>query len=302
MSEARLLFAATLLGLSSPVLAQEDLYPRPNGFQGDAPTVDGEEPTVAVSRGRSVGIGSAGAPVSRKIPSPDEGAEQKSDFTFVLSPYLWFPVVDGTVGGTEPGAVSFRIDTGDLLEAYEFGGLVHGEVRHKSGWGISVDYMFADLATTNDIGVVLDTTVDADILEVTVLRRIDLGRNSLDVYGGFRRWDSEVVIDVDTGAFPLQILTGDTWTDPLVGGRYQHALSRRWKLRVQGDIGGFGIDSDLAWHAVAGVSYATSERTSLELAYKRLTVERLSPRIGGGPPVDLDLTVQGPLIGFAWAF
>ncbi|MEE4317082.1 MAG: hypothetical protein V2I74_08890 [Erythrobacter sp.] len=240
---------------------------------------------------------------AREQEAPPASDAQDKDFTFVVSPYVWMPVVDGRVGGTEPGALSFTIDTGDLLDAFEFGGLIHGEVRHKSGWGASVDYMFADLSTGGSIGIGdLTTVVDASILEVTVLRRVDLGDNALDLYGGIRRWDSEVVVDVDIPVIGFDILTGDTWTDPIVGARYHHAISSKWQLLVQGDIGGFGADSDFTWHAVAGIDYALSRRASAQLVYKRLTVERQSPRIGGGPPVDLDLTVQGPLIGFAYRF
>lgn len=247
--------------------------------------------------------GSEGEYGAMPAASPAAPADRDGgDFELILSPYLWLPVVDGQVGGSEPGAVSFEIDTGDLLDAFEFGGLIHSELRHRSGWGVSIDYMFADLSTSDDIGVQLDTSVDASIFEATVLREIELGANTLDVYAGIRRWDSDVVIDVDTGLFPIEILTGDTWTDPIAGARYRHRLSRRWTANVQGDVGGFGADSDFTWHAVAGVSYATSRRTTLEIAYKRLSVERQSPRIGGGPPVDLDLTVQGPLVGFAWRF
>lgn len=224
------------------------------------------------------------------------------DLTFIISPYLWLPVVNGDVGGTEPGAISFEVDTGDLLGAFESGGLIHGELRHGSGWGVSIDYMVADLSNTSDIGVVLDTRVDAAIFEATVLRRIALGRHSLDAYAGMRRWASDVVVDVSAGPIGIEILTGDTWTDPILGARYHHAISDRWQLLVQGDVGGFGIDSDFTWHAVAGASYAAGSRTSLHIVYKRLSVSRQSPRIGGGPPVDLDLTVQGPLVGFSWRF
>lgn len=224
------------------------------------------------------------------------------DLTFIVSPYLWRPVVTGDVGGTEPGAIGFEIDTGDLLDAFESGGLIHGELRHRSGWSVSIDYMFADLSNTSDIGVVLDTRVDAAIFEATVQRRIALGRHALDAYAGMRRWDSDVEVDVSAGPIGIEILTGDTWTDPILGARYQHAISDRWQLLVQGDVGGFGIDSDFTWHAVAGASYAAGSRTALHIVYKRLSVSRQSPRIGGGPPVDLDLTVQGPLVGFSWRF
>lgn len=236
------------------------------------------------------------------LPAAVKTVAQEDDITFILSPYLWLPVVTGEVGGTEPGAIAFEIDSGDLLDAFKFGGLIHGEARHASGWGVSVDYMFADLSTSSNIGVVLDTVVDASILEATVLRRIELGQHALDAYVGIRRWDSDVVVDFSAGPIGIEILTGDTWIDPLIGARYHHAISDRWQLLAQADVGGFGIDSDFTWHAVAGASYAVGSRTSLHIVYKRLSVSRQSPRIGGGPPVDLDLTVQGPLVGFAWRF
>lgn len=229
--------------------------------------------------------------------------DRPRDLTLVINPYLWMPVVDGQVGGIEPGALAFKLDTGDLLDAFDFGGLIHAELHHASGWGLSVDYMFADLSTGGSIGAgAIDTVVDASILEVTVLRRVPLGEDTLDLYGGIRRWDSEVVVDVDLPLLGFDILTGDTWTDPIVGARYGHPLSANWTLVVQGDVGGFGVDSDFTWHAVGGFSYALSRRASMQLVYKRLTVERQSPRIGGGPPVDLDLTVEGPLLGVAWQF
>lgn len=243
------------------------------------------------------------APEPLPTPEPAAAAREDPNFTFIVSPYVWMPVVDGQVGGTEPGALNFTIDTGDLLEAFDFGGLIHGEVRHKSGWGLSVDYMFADLSTGGSIGIGdLNTVVDASILEVAVVRRITGGDHALDLYGGFRRWDSKVVVDVDIPVIGFDIQTGDTWTDPIAGARYQHAIAPRWRLLVQGDIGGFEADSDFTWHAVAGIDFALSKRASAQLVYKRLSVERQSPRIGGGQPVDLDLTVQGPLIGFAYRF
>ena len=285
--------------MSLLMLAAYAATPLPAG--GEAAWVAGDGPAID-----DAGSGSTSAEMDLQA-TPSVSTERKTghedDFTFIVSPYVWMPVVDGQVGGTEPGALDFTIDTGDLLDAFDFGGLIHGEVRHKSGWGVSVDYMFADLSTGGSIGIGdLTTVVDANILEVTVLRRVDLGDNALDLYGGIRRWDSEVVVDVDIPVIGFDILTGDTWTDPIVGARYQHAISSKWQLLVQGDIGGFGADSDFTWHAVGGINYALSQRASVQLVYKRLSVERQSPRIGGGPPVDLDLTVQGPLIGFAYRF
>jgi hypothetical protein len=286
--------SASLAVLTAALPLVMPLAPLPVSGANDAPAAMVADPATAQAEADA-------APAPEAITPPDE--ERPRALTLTINPYLWMPVVDGKVGGTEPGALAFQLDTGDLLDAFDFGGLIHGELHHRSGWGLSVDYMFADLSAGGDIGIgAINTVVDASILEVTVLRRVPLRQDTLDLYGGIRRWDSEVVVDVELPLLGFDILTGDTWTDPIAGARYRHPLSSRWALLVQGDVGGFGVDSDFTWHAVGGFNYALSPRASLQLVYKRLSVERQSPRIGGGPPVDLDLTVEGPLLGVAWQF
>ncbi|MEO0056890.1 MAG: hypothetical protein RIT17_326 [Pseudomonadota bacterium] len=280
---------ASLALLTAPLAMVMPLAPLPEADTDAYPAAAAAEP------------GAEAPPAAEVAASPQ--AERPRDLTLIINPYLWMPVVDGKVGGTEPGALAFELDTGDLLEAFDFGGLIHGELHHASGWGLSVDYMFADLSTGGSIGPgAIETVVDASILEVTVLRRVPLGKDTLDVYAGIRRWDSEVVVDVELPPLGFDILTGDTWTDPIAGARYRHPLSAKWALLLQGDVGGFGVDSDFTWHAVGGFDFALSRRVSMQLVYKCLSVERQSPRIGGGPPVDLDLTVEGPLLGVAWQF
>jgi hypothetical protein len=280
---------ASLALLTAPLAMVLPLAPLPEADTDAYPAAAAAKP------------GAEAPPAAEVAASPQ--AERPRDLTLIINPYLWMPVVDGKVGGTEPGALAFELDTGDLLEAFDFGGLIHGELHHASGWGLSVDYMFADLSTGGSIGPgAIETVVDASILEVTVLRRVPLGKDTLDLYAGIRRWDSEVVVDVELPPIGFDILTGDTWTDPIAGARYRHPLSAKWALLLQGDVGGFGVDSDFTWHAVGGFDLALSRRVSMQLVYKRLSVERQSPRIGGGPPVDLDLTVEGPLLGVAWQF
>lgn len=239
---------------------------------------------------------SATPPVSR--PLVPEG----DDFTFIVSPYVWIPTVTGDIGLGAQG-LQFELDAGDLLDVFEFGGLIRGEVRHKSGWGVSVDHIFADLGTGVDILIGdVDADIDAGITEVAVVRRIDLDHHALDVYGGIRHWNADVDVAIETIFFNDTIRTGDDWIDPMIGARYLHSVSSDWRLIAQGDIGGFGVGSDFSWNVAAGASYDASENLSLQLVYRALSVDRESPAIGGGSPVDLNITIQGPLIGLAYRF
>jgi hypothetical protein len=253
--------------------------------------------TVTADNGVALEQAGEAAPEDRRSSEP-----KGDDFTVIVSPYVWIPTVTGQIGTAAQG-LHFQLDAGDLLDVFEFGGLIHGEVRHKSGWGIATDYIFANLGAGVDIVIGdVDADIDAEVHEVTIVRRIDLDRHALDIYGGIRRWDADVAIQIETVFFNNTIVTGDEWVDPIIGARYQHALSRDWRLLLQGDIGGFGAGSDFSWNAVAGAAYSLSDRASFQVVWKTLSVDRQSPAIGNGAPIDLDITISGPLIGFAYRF
>ena len=225
------------------------------------------------------------------------------DFTLILAPYVWIPNVTGDIGLGAQG-IPLDLDAGDLLDVFDFGGLIRAEIRHKSGWGLSVDHIFADLGAGVDIVIGdVGADIDAGITEVAISRRFENGADAFDVYAGVRHWNADLDVAVDTFLISTNIVTGDEWTDPIVGVRYLHPVSRRWRLITQADIGGFGAGSEFTWNAVAGVSYAASDSAQFQVVYRSLNVDRQGPPIGAGSsPVDLDLTIQGPLIGFAFRF
>lgn len=236
-------------------------------------------------------------PIARR-----SGVSEGGDLAFIVSPYVWIPTVTGDIGVGAQG-LQFELDAGDLLDVFEFGGLIRGEVRHKSGWGLSVDHIFADLGAGVDILIGdVDADIDAGITEVAIVRRIDLNRHVLDAYAGIRHWNADVDVAIETIFFSDTIRTGDDWIDPIIGARYLHTVSSDWRLIAQGDVGGFGVGSDFSWNVAAGASYDASEKLSVQLVYRALSVDRESPAIGGGSPVDLNITIQGPLIGLAYRF
>lgn len=236
---------------------------------------------------------------SSRFPSGAPTGEDR-DFAFIVSPYVWIPNVSGDVGLGDQG-LQFDLDVGDLLDVFEFGGLIRGEVRHKSGWGFAADYVFADLGA--DVNIIIgdvEADIDASILEATVVRRVQAGDNPVDVYAGIRSWNADIEAAISIPFLDTTITTGDDWIDPIIGARYQHRISPRWRLLGQADIGGFGAGSDFTWNAVAGASYAAWDNTSFQVVYRILKVDRQSGDQAN--PVDLDLAIQGPLIGFAYQF
>src|SRR3546814_14617918 len=75
--------------------------------------------------------------------------------------------------------------------------MIHGEVRHRSGFGAIVDYSFMDLSGKSDGPVVPGAEIKAEVfqgvLEAFASYRFDLSpAHKLDTYGGIRWWDIDV--------------------------------------------------------------------------------------------------------------
>ena len=231
--------------------------------------------------------------------TPDKGP----NWTFAFNPYAWIANVGGTID-TSGTRVDLDVSSSDLLDIFEVGGLLAAELFHKSGWGLKVDYIFADLGFGGRfLGGTTDFNVGADILDVTAGRKFDFDHGTLLVYAGIRSWNTRLGVNVDTFLFDTQLDLEDNWIDPLVGLRYSHQIAPGWRVVGQGDIGGFGAGSEFSWQIGLGVVYDASKHWSFQLYYRRLDLKRDSPPpFADSASVEVDITVQGPLIGVGYRF
>ena len=92
---------------------------------------------------------------------------------------------------------------------------------------------------------------------------------------------------------------GDSWVDPVVGGRLVQDLAEDWFLTARGDLGGFGVGSDFSWNVQGGVGYEVSNSFSLVLQYKALDVDFQNDE-AGSDFLSYDTTTHGPLLGFVF--
>jgi hypothetical protein len=72
---------------------------------------------------------------------------------------------------------------------------------------------------------------------------------------------------------PEQVAGTKEWVDPFVGLRGRFNLTDRFYLTARGDVGGFGVGSDLAWNLFGALGYQWSNRCSTELGYRHLVVD-----------------------------
>jgi len=90
------------------------------------------------------------------------------------------------------------------------------------------------------------------------------------------------------------------WVDPLIGLNYEIPVSSRVRFTLRGDIGGFGVGSDLTWHALTKFTYQQSDRFSWYLGYRAIAYDYEDGK--GRNYQNYDLVQHGPGAGIAFAF
>lgn len=91
-----------------------------------------------------------------------------------------------------------------------------------------------------------------------------------------------------------------SWVDPLIGLNYDIPVSSRVRFTLRGDIGGFGVGSDLTWHALTKFTYQQSDRFSWYLGYRAIAYDYEDGK--GRNYQNYDLVQHGPGAGIAFAF
>ena len=225
------------------------------------------------------------APAAYAQPAPDE-------WRVTVSPYLMGAGLSGTAA---IGLLEADIDASisDVLSHLEFGvmGIV---VARRGAWGVGVDGLYSGFGATAD-------RPPADV---------DLNQTLIAAYG-LRRLNAiaEVTFGARVNVFDAGITlknvpgsaSGDkVWVDPIVGINLQLPARGRVSARVYGEIGGFGLGSDIAWQLFPVVAIAVGDRSSLDLGYRWLGTDYDS-----GEGVDrfiMDTVMQGPVFGFSVRF
>jgi predicted porin len=123
----------------------------------------------------------------------------------------------------------------------------------------------------------------------------------LTVIGGLRYADIEARIAVNGPSSTLvKGSSAHDWVDPIVGLQYTVPLSGKWSFALRGDVGGFGIGSDLAWQGLVTLRFDLSERVAAVAAYRYIDTTYDSG--SGANYFRYDVVTAGPALGLAIAF
>jgi hypothetical protein len=208
-----------------------------------------------------------------------------------LTPYLWAAGLDGDAAASGAGS---EIDTDYRffsLENLDFTLGTAAEVR-KGRWGMLFDAMYVDFSDAFERSPGSEVEISGGFVEAAGALAAANGR-PLELLFGVRYVALKTTVDV---APVPRADARKTWLDPLVGLRYAHAFNDRWSVTLRGDIGGFGVSSELATNVAATFGWRVGDRLTLRGGYRVLQMDF------DGDSLVLDAIVQGYVVGASWAF
>ena len=218
------------------------------------------------------------------------------DWNFKLTPYIWATSLKGTAG---IGPVSGDIDLGfdEILDDLEMALMLNFRAE-KGLWAIQADGVWADLKSDQTSGA-LRTVVDTEMWVIELNGRYRFADN-WEVLAGGRYFRQDVDINLSSGGPGVGASGTADWIDPVVGVAFATSLSDKWSFQVMGDIGGFGVGSDLTWQAWANFDWRFSKLASLALGYRHLDWDYNEG--SGATRFSYDAYLTGPTIGVTFNF
>ena len=238
------------------------------------------------------------------------------DWEHTLGTYLLTLNLDGDSAVNTPGGVvvtPIDLDFEDLLEHLGKVGVIYYQVK-KGPWSIDIDLTHAELEGDDSVSVPVPpplgpatATINAEITideyEGFGGYRFHQGQDSETQFiFGARYYKHDIDIAVLAGPVGFSPAINSSWVDPFLGVRYQQKINNKWNWHARGDVGGFGVGSDLSYKIELGASYDINEKWMTGFGVRYLAID-----YEDGNPADADYYTfdgkeYGLLLGIAYKF
>lgn len=228
--------------------------------------------------------------------APAQAQEPAGAWTFDLGVYGWITGMSGEAGAQDL-TVELDASFSDIVDKLEIGGMFGFAATHGR-WVLLSDLVVASLGARQEAqGVKFE--VDVDMLIVDAELGYEVG-HGVHLFAGARRFDLDTLLTRAAGALERTAVGGEAWTDPVVGARWGVPVGERGSFSLRGDVGGFGVGSDLSWNARAAFGYRVGRNATLAAGYHALDVDY--DHGSGRNRFRLDLLISGPEVGAIFRF
>jgi opacity protein-like surface antigen len=224
-------------------------------------------------------------------------------WSFNIVPYLWVAGYEGTVGPTGVASVpQVHSTSADPYATHiSAGAMLMARVRYRDV-GLMLDGAWVRLTTeaTSDSSLYSGTEMKTDFAYGTIAlsyRLPTVGTLQSDVFAGARTWHIGNQLDFQSGSAPAFTSSSSrNWTDPILGAQLRYDLTRHWFGTMLGDIGGFGVGSEISWSVFGGVGYQFTDWLSATVGYRYMHVDYDKDQFL------MNVNVQGFLVGLGFRF
>lgn len=231
-----------------------------------------------------------------------ERQKQYDGWHFHIAPYVWLAGMDGTVS-TLPGLPNANIDLDfkDIFEDLD-GALMFVAEARKGKWGIFGDIEYVDIESEDPspagkLFSSISVNTESFYLTMAGFYRVYESQSTFfDLMAGLRYWSVETEVSLNSGLLATRSLsTDETWTDPLIGGKFLTSFSNS-PFFMSGHVllGGFGVESEYFVDANLNIGYKWSETFSTTLGYRHLEIDYEESGFL------YDVSQTGPIVGLSW--
>lgn len=227
---------------------------------------------------------------------PDDG-QADEDWSGQVTVYGWGAGVGGDFRPFAGGPVlSFEKSLGEVLEDLDAAVFATALAR-KGDLVLLTDFTYTASSKDGLVPPGIPAAGEVSIRSVSLLagkRFAASDATSIDLLAGARAWSLDGEVDVPLAGIALA--PEESFVDPVAAVRINSQLAPRLSLLAYGDVGGFGIGSDLTWQGVATLNYRAGQSVYLSAGYRHLWLDRQS---GGA---SFEGSLSGPLAGITLTF
>lgn len=232
-------------------------------------------------------------------PAPSPAGPKETEWHLLLEPYIMFGNLNGNVAmGTQPVS-HVDEDPSTLFKNLNFGSMLYAEA-YSDRWVLSSDFIYmklgSDLPPSDEIesGHV---TLKQLSWELAVMKRVKPWL-ALGIAGQLNSMKTD--LSVVSGGTPQSGSETKAWVDPSVVAAMKMPLSKKWTLRVRGNIGGFGLSSKIYWQTQAYMDWRLTRLFQLSAGYRAIKIDHEK---GTGNDYFLyNLITFGPMLRFGFNF
>lgn len=228
----------------------------------------------------------------------------KSEWTYLVEPYLLFPNMSGTVGLADLPEATIDADANQIFGNLKMGAMLYAEA-YNDKWAIGSDIIYMSLAQGVKPGSEYlsgEVVAKQFAWEVSGLRKVT-NWLELGVGGILNSVNSEIEVKrnlLGGGTKSESKSLSKTWFDPMLITRVKSKAGEKFIYQFRGEIGGFGVGSDLAWQMQAVAGYQFSKLFSITGGYRIISLDY---ETGSGQDYfHYNIDTAGPTVRFGFQF